>query len=191
METENHKLQNFKNVLALFSLIIASVALIVSIKSCHTAEKALKVNRPYIQVTPVQSPTSKSFFLLLDGQQNALVLQYQVRNTGNVSAKNIIIQQVQISTSAPIFGSDSIRYEAAPVISLGGNGQEVVYINIRANSTRKLDFINATDFEGIRVTMALTYGSEIDNSRKYKTVVEHLVQKSNVNLLKSETTEIN
>ncbi len=189
-------LKTFKNML---TVIISAIALVVSIKNCDiskeaqkTAQHALKIsqeqffteNRPFILLKPVEFLGSKSFFQLSqEGSKVVLKLQYQIKNIGKSAAKDLILQEITVSSDT-FSTPNNVNYKGPSVVTFGPGDE--FYLEIKAISNKSLSYFTSGSFKGIDVRATVTFVNELNKDLKYKITVRHFVEKNNANLIESE-----
>lgn len=97
----------FKKIIKNWQTIVALFALAISVKSCSVSKKANQLsqqaieisteqffqeNRPYIVLKPRKFTSSQNYYeYILQPEENrvTIVLQFEIRNKGNVAAKDV------------------------------------------------------------------------------------------------------
>ncbi len=216
------KLENKKFGLDILMVFIVASSIVISIRSCKTSEDAVKtaknaikvsensnrianealgiskyqfiqVNRPYINISPKKNENGQFWKVIQKGKVVETYLQYEIKNVGNVAAKNVrlpdkltVLPGINLKEGAPITFQKHGKYTLGP----GENYIEAARISISWDSiedARKCqeELVSDKD-EGILLQLLVDYTNELDESQKYRTIMMTRIHNDTALLLKSE-----
>lgn len=195
-----------KFILESITVIVACVALWVSIRSCQISKDAtetskfhfIQVNRPYLIIAPKKFEDGKFWKLAQINNQVQVILQYEVKNVGNVAAKDI---------STPdklVFGPSKILQKGAPVIfrkpgkiTLGPGDDFTLTATVLMDHTdeeaakKDVKHLTSEKSEGVTFLLSVDYTNELDESQKYRTFVENKIHNEQAHIIRSEMFSLN
>lgn len=187
------------------SVLIAFIALIISVKSCSLSKESNKIakeaflnsknsfnieQRPRLTLTPKRFKDNDTF-IKISNTDTTLIFecQLEMKNVGKVPAKSITLPKA-FATGIKIPSGTPIAITLPPVIALAPND----HLNIRCRVTLGLTKpdIEATlknwesPDKSITLQVPCSYSSELDQSVTYETKVAVKFYKNEVVVLKYE-----
>ncbi|WP_143424211.1 hypothetical protein [Geoanaerobacter pelophilus] len=136
--------------------------------------------RPMLTIEPALSPTSQSFFLMSnDNGKPSLLIQYLIKNTGSLIAKNVTIKSasVLITTNDQFRKNDTL--ENADRIFLNPGEERVICFKYKS----ELDTSEVCLPDFITLDLHLSYLSE--NNVRYSNQYKYKIFSDNAELLSS------
>jgi len=201
-----------KMVLDILMAAFVLISLGISAKSCRVAENARKIagdsletsryqfiqiNRPYIILCPKRY--KNGLFWKVKQHDNTVVidLQFEIKNVGNVSAKNISLpNEFSVGPKIKLSPNAVGKYIKPDKVTLGP-GDELIaaakFILEYGNEEEaqiNLEHIVSGKSEGVTMLFSVDYTNELDVSKKYRTFMENLIHKDSVRVLKSEMLDL-
>ena len=192
-----------KNWLTILALLISSIALVISIRSCQAvdegnriaresneiARKALnqsdatlvKTQRPYLNVTPEQFNKSSYLKVVSEADRVVVTFQFKLTNAGQSPAKSILLSEVKFY----VIDLAGVQLEEIPIkpfpITLGPEESQdlTVKVALRGMAPDKLVTLLESDKGSIDVQFTLFYRGFHDESQ-YKTSLRVRAKKSRV-----------
>lgn len=123
------------------------------------------------------------------GNQLNVKLKFELRNIGNITAKDIIVpREVHASTGT----SSNIYSQTVPLVSLAkGSSYELLFDYVlKYNTPEEMQFaytnFNKVDWEGIEVAIPISYSNFSNPEKKYNTLIKYQIDYNNAFILKSE-----
>jgi len=198
-----------KNPLDLILVIIAVIALAVSIRSCKISNKAQRIandaleaserqfleeNRPYLIIEPVPFKETGSYFKIEQEEDRIkITLNYRMTNIGSVIAQNII--HPSIATFYENKEPTVILPAKVTPISLGP-GQKIsanMWVMLEKIADVSIDEYIEGFYSGknkITHQFPVRYFTELKPSLTYNAIVEYEIYTDHVIILKSEMTTL-
>lgn len=188
--------------------IIAIGSLCVSIKGCNIAKKAQNVsqnalevtklhffqlNRPYIVLTPQKFEDNNSYYKTSRTNTDLRIdLKYEVKNIGNVAAKDITTPEEAKFKSNALKEGVTTSFIMPPKLTLGPGDtyRMCIYVILEftdlESTEETIANLNSDESSGVKIKLLVNYISELDSSLKYLTGVVHRIRKNSIEILKSE-----
>ena len=225
IKDENRK----KFIFDIIMLIVAVVAVGVSMKSCQVAEQAeinsdkailisegsnkiakeankisndaletsqaqfLQINRPQINLNPKRF--KNGWFWKVTQHENTVLisLQYEIKNVGNVAAKNITFpDQLAIGTKTRLQKDAEVVFRKLDNVTLGPGDDFVITFDIllqyenEKDAKANRDYLISDKSEGQTSLLSVNYTSVLDETQKYRTFMENRIHNDQAVILKSE-----
>lgn len=191
-----------KDWFSFITLIIAAIALVVSIKSCYNAKNAVEIsqrqfleeNRPYLLIEPVAFKKTDSYFKIDRNKDEVKInIRYRLTNIGNTIAKNIISPNQAIIQYRE--ETDAFLSKVTP-ISLGPNQKIniIVWFLFKRKGDASIEgFINSyySGKSHISHEFPVKYSTDLEPSLTYHTIVKHKISTDHAELLRSEMSTYN
>ena len=191
-----------KDWFSFITLIVAAIALAVSIKSCYNAKNAVEIsqrrfleeNRPYLLIEPVAFKKTDSYFKIDRNKDEVKInIRYRLTNIGNSIAKNIISPNQAIIEYREV--TDALVSNVTP-ISLGPNQKISVVVWIlfkRKGDASIVDFIDSYYSGKSHITheFPVKYFTDLESSLTYYTIIKHKIYTDHAELLRSEMSTYN
>ncbi len=180
-----------KNILGLISICIALVSLIVSISvAIYKKPSTSIINRPELVIRLVKLENSDTFLKCTQkGQSIYFEYNLQIKNTGNISAKNITFPDKPF---LPEFQEEKVTYNKHQPITIE-QGETVFTVSgfkIQFKSQQKalkmMDLIDDTSWPGITFVVEVNYKSDLEPSEQYIKKVGFQISKEEALLLINE-----
>ncbi|RJP29703.1 MAG: hypothetical protein C4533_01575 [Candidatus Omnitrophota bacterium] len=200
--------------------IVAVVALVVSVRGCCVSTDAyrlskeskniakdaldtgkyqfIQINRPYVLISPKKFNDGSFWKIQQKSNHVEIIVKYEIKNVGNVAAKNIelpdnliIGQETKLKRDAPV------SYKKMSEVTLGpGDFYELVCSFVLDYSDEEAaknnyEYIVSDSSEGLTLLLAVTYTNEIDGFMEYRTIVENRIHNDNALIIKSEMLNLN
>jgi hypothetical protein len=207
-----------KNILDYIMLIIVAFSLFVSFKSYQISDDAKKIaeqalnttnkqfiqtNRPYILIEPKKFDDGMYWDIGLKKNIITIKLKFELKNVGNVTAKDLSIPDVAVHQNVvvhqkKIISKDVYNVESnnAGKISLGPG--DIVFINPESMMTfenegeAKTYYLKATSEKamGLVFQLPVEYTNELDQTQRYRSLVMAKIYNEEATILKSDLLNI-
>ncbi len=190
-------------------ILVSIIALSISLCSNKTASDAnriakdtyetskyqfLQVNRPYIIISPKRFDNKQFWQIKQEGENIKIALMYEMKNAGNVTAKDIMLpDKATFISGKKLLKDDQVRYYKSGKVTLGPGDTFNIYSNIALEKENeeaaKKDYEHLVSDKsyGVDVSLSVNYTNELDETQRYKTFVQYRIHKNKAQLIKSET----
>lgn len=173
---------------------IATEANKISKNAFETSQyQFLQINRPYIVVAPKKFE-DKLYWKVTQQENKVLIdLKYEIKNVGNVSARNISIpDKLSVGHNMKLKKDSILSFKIPDKVSLGPGDDFVITTNVIMQYENEEDAnTNYTHFtsdesEGVTYLFSVNYTNELDESQKYRTFMQNRIHNDRAVILKSE-----
>lgn len=186
-------MKNFtkENVLELISIIVAFVALGVSIKvAIYNRISRQIINKPELVIRPVKLEDTDTY-LKCSRNGKTVLFEYnlQIKNKGNIAAKNITFPD---RPHLPEFEKEKVEYNKPQAITIeqGETVYTVSGFTIQFKSVRQaikmIELTDAPSWPGITFEVEIKYKSDLEPDVQYIKKVGFQISKKEVLLLINE-----
>lgn len=216
------ELEKKKFILDIITAVIVVISLGISIRSCRTSDKAektateaieiskeankisndaletsnyqfLQINRPYITIAPIKFKDGLYWELTQHENTVLIVLQYEIKNVGNISAINISLpDNIAVGPNMKHKDDPNVFYEKPSDVSLGPGDDFIIaphmqlgFENEEKAKSNLAQFIS-DKYEGMTFQLSVDYTNELDESKKYRTFMLNRIHNNKALILKSE-----
>lgn len=186
-------------------ILIAIVAVYVSVRANHTAADALEtskyqfvqINRPYIILSLKKYDNGQFWEVTQIDKAVEVKIKYEIKNVGNVAAKNISLpDKIKVDIVGPKVNPKQavpIIFQKPGKITLGPGDSFITEARLRmeydnAKDARKNKEYHISDeYEGDIFQLSIDYTNELEGSQKYRTFVLNKIHNNEAQIIKSET----
>ena len=153
----------------------------------------LQINRPYITLAPKKF--KDGLYWKVTQQENTvlIVLQYEIKNVGNVSAKNISFpDKIAVGPKMKLKDYAYVFYKKPSKVSLGPGDDFIITPNMlmeyENEEEAKINFAHfiSDKSDGTTLLLSVNYTNELDESQKYRTFMQNRIHNDEALILKSE-----
>lgn len=193
------------HVLEYIALILAIFSLLVAIRGCQISNDAKKIakdsldvtknqfvqiNRPYIILAPKKFNNGQFWKIEQDKNRVIATLRYEIKNVGNVAAKNIEVPTnvivANVENKSPIYYQKSGKITLGPGDKMNLTLTSNMGYESEAMSKANYEYLISDKSEGVIFHLSVDYESEVDKAHKYRTYVENRIHNEKALLIKSE-----
>jgi hypothetical protein len=203
---DNDKVNPYVFILyiSIAAVIIAAIALAVSIKSCYVSETALEEvtdffleeNRPFVTLTP-QKFTDSNSYLKTSEKNNRFEIwfRFEIKNAGRVAARDIALPEIQITPMNIHMKKSTLSYERLSKISLGPDDlfyfSPRIIFEVDSSAVREiLRRLNESHWKS-SVLLLVSYAHGLEPSVRYGSSIEYDIDRDQAMPLKTEIRRMN
>lgn len=197
-----------KFYLDLAMVIVVLISVVISIRSCQVSENAedtakealdtikyqfIQTNRPYIILSPKKFDDGLFWKVGRKGNMVEVALKYEVKNVGNIGAKDINIpDKLAIGPGTKLKEGAQVIYSKMGKVTLGPgddfNMEAITSMEYESEeeAKRNLAHFISEKSKGVTFLISVDYTNELDESQKYRTLMMNRIHNEKALLIKSE-----
>ena len=188
-----------KNWKAWVPIIVSIVALVIYFRIAKETHETsnyqfLQVNRPYIILSPTRFDDEKFWQIKQEGKIIKIDLKYEMKNDGNIIAKDIAFPDKVLLLPWEKSKKGFLAYydKTGKVTISPGDifyiSQSIVAEHENEETAKNFyEDLISDKYPGLDVSLWVNYTNELDETQRYRTLVEYKINKNTAHLLKSET----
>jgi len=197
----NHWAVILANLIAIIGLFASIGSIMLSKDSNRIANDALEtsrfhyiqINRPYIAISPKAYSDGLYWKLVREGSAVRATLKYELKNIGNVAAKDITLPnllaigpttnlkkgaELDYTRPQPLTLGPGDNLRMTPSIFMGFEDEEAASLNLKRWASGKS--------KGMTFLVSVEYKSELDGSKKYRSFMENRINRDRAQIIRSE-----
>jgi hypothetical protein len=192
----------------ILKIMVVAIPIILSIYAATTSYKSnqiakdavettkhhfLQINRPYIILSPKKFDDKQFWKVKQQGDAVEIIVKYEIKNVGNVVAKDIRLpNNVAIGPKLKLEEGAPVIYTRSNKVSLGPGDDFIVESGMKIHyeteeeARKNYEHFLSDKSEGMTIGFSVSYTNGLDESKKYRTLVENKIHNEKATVLKSE-----